>query len=756
MDSTENVQQLKEEIEQLKNAVSVLQESLSAVTKTDVSTTNKSTVSNDTTSDKKDIVEEKKEEKNDDKPKAKLQVLLENNEYSILDEYETKTVIGKLKDDNGDQLVTVDSAGQLESLKLTKQVIVDNDLIPYFKVKVHNVDVYISKPFIREQDGKVAFIGFLEEQNKINMNLSTWYLSEVSQSWKVLMGYFLTEGKVKKVGQLVTGGKYGDTSCNLPIPLQKTLFEIIERVEPLVLPSDISELAFAGTAYSMDVYVAFKSGPSFAGAPLRKLMPKTVEENITLENEEDLPDFSKVVNTWKTTSKIYGNLTHRCFLSVNQELEYSFCEDDFGRVWVNCLDSTDNAATITLSGLSNKWIDVEPSLLLSAYEYLFNIPVMYVGKQNPEHLELYDTSRLLNKLSYIISYRSKFNIPIYNGDTDDVIDPASIKIGDIIAVYPDNRKEIVRKPLNNVYVEDIANRIASHNFPLNKATELITSGEAYVTSYIANVNKEFNELLESIKTSPSNDKLNKLTELGNAKDALAEYRTEDNWYKELKEEQGKLESMDVDKASTEDALMLQLITSKLNTSSSRTKFDIDQSSIITRKSELTDTVNEVISLLQKNNKQYVLGKTADNVILIKITSEATKELLDDVSSKSIEMTHFNEKFIAMLIGNVANRNVKLQTNVANLAGLTSLLDYLNDYSKNFVNLDVVNEMNKSLANYPHIRMKDFFKSVEETPATPEATQPTEQPKEIINEPNNNSNNIKNDKIWTKLIPGLKN
>jgi len=243
---------------------------------------------------------------------------------------------------------------------LTTEILKEEKLGPKYKTKLGNYTIWLSSAY-ELGSGRIAVVSYIEKDGEITAY--SYYRSDSQGIWRFLPDYTIKEnGKIKWVGK-----GYGEESVTLPIELQKTLSTITkEKIKPKRNP----EFIFAGTAKRFGrefkgYYNEVESSPKkLNGNFYPKYNEKISPEQMVLTDNES-PDFSKLITSWEQETALYGKIVIEVFPSKDGRLEYMFCRDSSGKIWIGGIQ--DNSK-IQSTGLRETWIS-GGNLTTPAFEY---------------------------------------------------------------------------------------------------------------------------------------------------------------------------------------------------------------------------------------------------------------------------------------------------------------------------------------------------------------------------------------------------
>ena len=243
---------------------------------------------------------------------------------------------------------------------LTTEILKEEKLEPKYKTKLGDYTMWLSSAY-ELGSGRIAVVSYIEKDGEITAY--SYYRSDSQGVWRFLPDYTIKEnGKIKWVGK-----GYGEESVTLPIELQKTLSTITkEKIKPKRNP----EFIFAGTAKRFGrefkgYYNEVESSPKkLNGNFYPKYNEKISPEQMVLTDNES-PDFSKLITSWEQETALYGKIVIEVFPSKDGRLEYMFCRDSSGKIWIGGIQ--DNSK-IQSTGLRETWIS-GGNLTTPAFEY---------------------------------------------------------------------------------------------------------------------------------------------------------------------------------------------------------------------------------------------------------------------------------------------------------------------------------------------------------------------------------------------------
>ncbi len=264
---------------------------------------------------------------------------------------------------------------KLGNRQLTAQELKDAGLMPKYQVKVEDADILISPAYAIED--RIAFVGYVKDGDRYVGR--TYYLSQSQGVWRYLPAY--SHIPVPGIPRFNKG--HTEESITLPIAMQYSLNAILDKQQtPITVPGN-PYFYFEGTARSIlekeqGTYLAEVGeiptpleGNLHPPERFNKGFQKVPPEEIKLAHpEKDSPEFSKIVATWEQTTNQYGKIQIEVYQSIDKKLQYMFCRDVKGRVWIGGVE--DVSGKIQSVGLRSQWINAG-DLVTPAYEYAIQV-----------------------------------------------------------------------------------------------------------------------------------------------------------------------------------------------------------------------------------------------------------------------------------------------------------------------------------------------------------------------------------------------
>lgn len=242
-------------------------------------------------------------------------------------------------------------------------------LAPKLKIEINGKNIWFSSAPYLLYEGRLAVVGYVEDKEKLVAR--TFYRSNSHGIWKYLPKYLERDGKIAWFHK-----GHGEESISLPALFQQALAHIVKE-NPVPIYVDDPDFIFAGTArqtssrHGDDVNNTFQAeieeqGNILDGNFYTKNFDKKVSpEKIDFINLGQLPDFSKVIYKWKQDTTHYGVIDIEVFISKDKKIQYMFCNDKLGRVWIGGIEIN---SPIGSTGLRQKWVN-GGDLTTPAYEY---------------------------------------------------------------------------------------------------------------------------------------------------------------------------------------------------------------------------------------------------------------------------------------------------------------------------------------------------------------------------------------------------
>lgn len=255
---------------------------------------------------------------------------------------------------------------------LTPEILKKNKLQPKYRMTIKGIERALFSPPYNIGQGRIAVAAYIKKEK--NYIAASYYLSNSHGIWRCLDGYFMVENKIISYG---TKGR--QDSMNLALVFQKALSEITKNGTPIInIHTCQSDFIFTGTTYNALLKIKSRYPKS---KTLQKNVPELPQklsgnfyaergkrippEAIKFYNNNQAPDFSKLITRWEAANKIYGKIIYEAFLSGNSQFIYTFCRDEKNRTW---LASIENHSKIQPTGVREIWVD-GGDLTTPAYEY---------------------------------------------------------------------------------------------------------------------------------------------------------------------------------------------------------------------------------------------------------------------------------------------------------------------------------------------------------------------------------------------------
>lgn len=276
--------------------------------------------------------------------------------------------------------------------QLTPEILKSLDLAPKYKIKIGEINIWFSQSYDLGHE-RIAVFASVEKAGKFVG--SSYYQSKSQGLWRNLPEYLPAGDRIYWFGK-----GYLEESINAPILLQRALGEMKEEPKE-ILYKENPDFIFGGAAHELsgeehglvtsyhkvkgddkkkDIVDKLKGindtdyrkemnalpwrpeGNFQTGNKHNKLPPEKIE----FTKPEQSPDFSKSLMSWKQMSGIYGETLMEVYPSKDGTLQYLFCSDNVGRVWVGSIEVV--KSDITSGGLKKEWVDAG-DLTTPAYEY---------------------------------------------------------------------------------------------------------------------------------------------------------------------------------------------------------------------------------------------------------------------------------------------------------------------------------------------------------------------------------------------------
>jgi len=249
-------------------------------------------------------------------------------------------------------------------IRLTCDYLAKQGLEPRNKIVLDKAIVYFSDPF-NVESSRIAIVAYVQIGESVLAR--SYYRSNSQAIWRFLPDYRMADGFLDwySLG-------HSDETIMIPLVLQKALSEI--RTEPSYVRNIVGpDLVLAGTAFNItsqdNRFKKYKSTTNaiqlegnFYFMKGRKVPP----EKVVFNNEEQEPDFSKVITSWTKDSSIYGEIRVEIFYSRDKKFFYMFCRDNIERAWIGGVEQS--TGNLTSYGLKEEWV-YAGDLVTPAFEY---------------------------------------------------------------------------------------------------------------------------------------------------------------------------------------------------------------------------------------------------------------------------------------------------------------------------------------------------------------------------------------------------
>lgn len=261
------------------------------------------------------------------------------------------------------------------SQQLTAEILLAAGLEPKHRFKIGKEVVWFSSSGYSIGDGRIAVVAYVQDGDKIVPR--SYYRSNSQGVWRYLPGYVKNPD-----GTLNWYSKgHGEQSITIPIEAQQALATITADEATLLQP-DQAQLIFAGTARDLVVQAEARLRGTFVMTTDRdpqklagNFYPTKPGQMINPEqmilSQEESPNFSSVITTWKQPSTLYGGtITIEAYPSNDGSLLFMFCKDEHNRTWIGGID---NSSLIQPTGLRRTWV-YGGDLVTPALEYNTQAP----------------------------------------------------------------------------------------------------------------------------------------------------------------------------------------------------------------------------------------------------------------------------------------------------------------------------------------------------------------------------------------------
>ncbi|MFC1640467.1 hypothetical protein ACFL2D_00280 [Patescibacteria group bacterium] len=285
--------------------------------------------------------------------------------------------------------------------KLSVDALKEAGLGPAHHVQVEGRDVFLSEKPFDLGDGRVGMIAYVKDEK--GYVARSFYRSNSHGTWKYLPAFRTNkEGKISRYDK-----GYGGESITLPIALQKTLSEVMERTDQPVKVKD-AEKIFIGTArhrVGSDLESTYYGGmstqpESIPGTYDQEDFSMPNPEKMEFENKEQEPDLTVKLAEWSHDTQLYGRVKNEVYPSQDGNLLYVFSSDAVGRTWIS---SIEKQSEMTSMGIRKDWVSGE-YLTTPAYEYMDTVPYKYhnFNDVNGDYIDVFE--KFLSKIPIIKKY----------------------------------------------------------------------------------------------------------------------------------------------------------------------------------------------------------------------------------------------------------------------------------------------------------------------------------------------------------------
>lgn len=259
-------------------------------------------------------------------------------------------------------------------------------LTPKHALEVDNARYTFSDIFLDDSGRKWAYAVVEVDGRKY---LRTVYLSQSQNSWRLLPAV-RPDGGYDKLDYIMD-----EDAINMPNQVQKFLGDLSsEKVVDLSHVDGINEEIVKGVHrkkgrmqnppdehYPPSRITVHDLVSPYSGDKLQVARghPKTPPAHVDIPTEAAKPDFSRIVETKETYSRVSGTIKEHTYLSQDGTVRYIIAQSSDNKVWVKAVESTD--PRINEFGLRSNQMDVG-DLTTPLWEYGEQIPWQFTGPQN--------------------------------------------------------------------------------------------------------------------------------------------------------------------------------------------------------------------------------------------------------------------------------------------------------------------------------------------------------------------------------------
>ena len=309
---------------------------------------------------------------------------------------ETQRILGRIED------------GNYSSVLATK------GLVPKRKYVLESGQtIYLSD--VVNVEGRLHAWAFVEHKGKVYPRLV--YKSNSQGIFRLADYVSVRNGNISWYSK----GLFGEEYMSIPSDMQRELLQKTQDSVRNMQESDLVEVVSQDksanlTDLAMEQKVNFKKEtiiaiPNNKKYPTRTSGYKIPEpEAITIQNREFAPDFSSPISTYKTNTKLAGDVDVYVYKSQNGKAEFTVFRDSGGKIWFADIKSSDSVP-INQHGISSIGYEYD-GLTAPRWEYTTQIHLKYVGEGHKTDQSYSSNWEYLKQIPEIQEWYKVNNIPI--------------------------------------------------------------------------------------------------------------------------------------------------------------------------------------------------------------------------------------------------------------------------------------------------------------------------------------------------------
>lgn len=297
------------------------------------------------------------------------------------------------------------------------EILKKHHLNPGLPFRLRNAAYWFSRPFVLSNH-RPALIGIVTSHDKHYLRM--FYISNSQSIWRVIpsMNVGIPKAPLYDKGD-------NEHSLDLPPQVQAFLAENHLGDSPIELPEEDLETIKKGAlhiSYDLDSMLSYSDSLEYVGnqveleylikgvtahAGLARNVPPM---QVVISDSEDQPNFNTPILTFSLRNLIYGRLEASVYHSKNKRIEFTFVQDEKGRVFVSSITSSNSY--LNSYGIADHAV-IARDLTLPLWEYRIQVPKGFQGHQNSLQTEYFDTWAYLQQIPEIKKWyeAQKISIP---------------------------------------------------------------------------------------------------------------------------------------------------------------------------------------------------------------------------------------------------------------------------------------------------------------------------------------------------------